>query len=511
MEIKQWNQELASLLVIPTEQQKATAIASKCKELLYEGDMKKAKSEGKELWRDAVAVAVGDLPPSTLGTTLVNGRYLEWKGSRSTWDQEDVCILTVRDSTNWILMQEQTKRESASKTALLRSVSHELRTPLNAVINLVRGIMEEELLSPKSAEDLLLVSSCSHFLVSMINDLLDYSKLIAGKFALAKSWFPLRGTIEQSVKLFAPQCKAKGVDLHLNIDTLLPEAILSDSNRFKQVLLNLISNAVKFTTKGHIRVIALNAASNKLRIDVIDTGIGIAKVKQGRLFQLFGKLEGNEEINPQGSGLGLNIANALANELGGRQIELQSEENEGSTFSFFTDMREEATQTSPFFRCNKLFEIPKEICSYIIVPKLMKSENCCARQQPAPDILLVDDAEFNRLVLRRMLKSLGLNADEAVNGRHALIKIRKAYSEFNLQYKLVLMDLEMPEMDGLTAVREIQGLVARGDLPVAPIFVACSAYSAREDKDLCFRAGMSAYLEKPISKENLSSTISSFL
>ena len=511
LEVKQWNQALVSLLDLPTAPNTEEAIQTRCKELLYASGMKKVEWAGEELWKHAVALAEGKVQPCTLGTTLVADRYLEWKGNCSTWGREKVCILTVRDSTEWIHMQDQVQRESASKTALLRSVSHELRTPTNAVINLVKDVLEEGTLSSKNTQDLCLVSTCSHFLLSMINDLLDFSKLIAGKFALVKSNFPLRRTLEQSVKLFELQCKAKGIDLHLNVDPLLPEEAYSDPNRFKQVLLNLLSNAIKFTTKGYIRVMALCTVSGQLKIAVQDTGIGIAKSKQKKLFTLFGKLEGNDRLNPQGSGLGLNIANALAFELGGEAVHLQSEEGQGATFSFFTDISETAIEptSTPFY--SQLGDIPEEITGYIDVPKLLKSDLCFARQQPMAAILLVDDADFNRLILRRMLKSLGKDVDEAVTGLHALTQIQKAYQEFGHLYKLVLMDLEMPEMDGITAVREVQSLVTRGSLPIAPVFIACSAYSSTEDKELCFRAGMSAYLEKPVSRESLLAVISNFL
>ena len=509
LEVKTWNQELISLLAISDKGKIEEGIKARFRELAYEKGMKKGEAEETALWRDAVRIAEGSLPPSTLGTTLVAGRYLEWKGSLSTWDQEKVCVLTVRDSTDWIQMQEQVRRENASKTALLRSVSHELRTPTNAIINLVREILEEGALPSHSAEDLNLVNICSQFLISMINDLLDYSKLIAGQFALVKVQYALKPAIEQCVQLFELQCKAKTLQLHLNIDPLLPDVACSDPNRLKQVLLNLLSNAVKFTMYGSIRVMALFTANSKLKVVVEDTGIGIAKNKQGKLFKLFGKLEGNEVLNPQGSGLGLSIANALAMELGNKPIKLQSEEGKGSIFSFYVDIIEGSSRKSPFGRQEE--QIPQELTVHISLPKLLRSEHCFARQQPLAEILLVDDADFNRLVLRRMLHSMELGVDEASTGLQALIQVRKAYSERGHLYKLVLMDLNMPEMDGLTAVREIQNLVVQGELPLAPRFIACSAYSSAEDKELCYRAGMSAYLEKPIFKENLLAVITSFL
>ena len=511
LSIKTLNQELLSLLAAPYNCNLEETVKAQLKGLKYEREVATGADEGKELWRDAVGIAEGSIPPSTLGTTLVVGRYLEWKGSFSTWDQEPVCILTVRDSTNWIQMQENIRRESASKTALLRSVSHELRTPTNAIINLIRETLEAATLPQNILDDLGLVSICSQFLISIINDLLDYSKLIAGHFALTRVKFTLRPVLQQTVSLFKPQCKAKHLEFNLNIDPLLPEEAFSDPNRLKQVLLNLLSNAVKFTMSGSIRVMALFTANGKLKVVVEDTGIGIAKSKQGKLFKLFGKLEGNEVLNPQGSGLGLNIANALALELGGKPIELQSEEGKGAAFSFYVEILEGASQSIPLIEGSGIGEVPEDVPPYIRVPQLLRSEHYCSRQQPLADILLVDDSDFNRLVIRRILQTMNYRVDEAATGLQALIQVRKAYSERGHLYKVVLMDLEMPEMDGLTAVREIQQLVTHGELPTAPSFIACSAYSSTEDKELCYAAGMLAYLEKPISKESLLTVVSSFL
>ena len=242
-EIKTWNDELCRLLLsLPSE----PSIKSSMQLLSYEPGSKKTVSPHTNLWVDILAFIESSQPPQTFGTTLVDGRFLEWKGSRGFWDQTKACILTVRDFTDWVNLKEKLQRESSAKTALLRSVSHELRTPTNAVINLVREVIEEEALTPRGAEDLKLVSICTHFLLSMINDLLDYSKLLAGQFTLTKTQFNLSDEIHQTFLLFDPQCRAKRLDYTLNIDPLLPALVYSDPNRMKQVLLNLLSNAVKY-------------------------------------------------------------------------------------------------------------------------------------------------------------------------------------------------------------------------------------------------------------------------
>ena len=261
--------------------------------------------------------------------------------------------------------------------------------------------------------------------------------------------------------------------------------------------------------RGFIRILVLSATKNKAKISVIDSGIGIAKNKQTRLFKLFGMIEGNEGLNPMGCGLGLSIANALAFELGGREIELDSDEGEGASFSFYLSLTAD-TSPSPLDEedafsssQNHLYDVPKELSLFVSVPRLVKSEHSFMKAKPPPPILVVDDAEFNRLVMRKILTSLFLTCDESSSGLQAIIQIQKAYKERGHCYKVILMDLEMPEMDGITATKAVIRMVKDGELPVLPCIVACSAYSSNEDKAMCTEAGMCGYLEKPISKESL--------
>jgi signal transduction histidine kinase len=242
MELKTWNEELVTLLCAnKTEESLKAALTN----LTYESEMKRYESKNMSLWLDIMQFTDSTQNSQTFGTTFLHGRNLEWKGSRCSWNQSKACILTVRDSTDWMNMQEKSKQESACKTALLRSVSHELRTPTHAIINLVREVLEDTELTPLSKEDLSSVRICSCFLLSMINDLLDYSQVLAGQFKLVKINFNLEKEIRQSVLLFESQCRSKSLGLTLNIDPLLPVLVKSDPNRVKQVLLNLLSNAVK--------------------------------------------------------------------------------------------------------------------------------------------------------------------------------------------------------------------------------------------------------------------------
>ena len=509
-EVTTWNEELLRLLGVESAGEQVQAAMRR---LVYEPETKKYSSDNLDLWTDIFQFIPSNDEPQTFGLTLVNGRYLEWKASRGRWDQAKACILTVRDFTEWVKLQGKLQKESSSKTALLRSVSHELRTPTNAIINLVREVREMEVLTPRGTEDLKLVSICTQFLLSMINDLLDFSKLIAGQFALVKTNFNLAQDLRHSILLFEPQCRVKGLDLTLNIDPLLPSQAFSDPNRIRQVLLNLLSNSVKFTRSGYIRVLALSCSPYRMKIHVTDSGIGIPKQKQCNLFKLFGKIEGNELLNPQGCGLGLSIANAIAMELGGDSIKLDSDEGKGATFSFFVYLTSELRKDEEvgFSSEGWVYEVPFEASHCLLMPNLQVTEHSFDRVTRLPVILVVDDAEFNRLVMRKLLGSLGLDCTEACNGLEAIHVVKQVFQERAHCFKLMLMDLEMPEMDGITATKELLAMVTNGELPIKPRIIACSAYSSNEDKALCSQAGMSAYLEKPVSKERLEDVLREFL
>ena len=433
-------------------------------------------------------------PHSSLGTVIVGGLSLEWRASQCTWSHTLACILIARDNSGWRDVQAKLKKESTFKTSLIRSVSHELRTPTNAIINLVRGLIETVPLEFKP--DLEVVGVCSHFLLSMINDLLDFSKVLVGKFTLVKVQFDLVAELEFVMRLFRPQASVKGIDLRLNVDPFLPKVVYTDCTRLQQILLNLLSNAFKFTAKGTIRLTVSHPTRCQVRFSVSDTGIGIPAAMHVSIFQPYGKLLGNDELNPQGSGLGLGISNMLAKELGGQEISLVSAERKGATFSFVVDIEQsklicEEGETLG----EEETEVAEETEAALPLHFLAGRSVFEYRQ-----VLIVDDNEFNRLVLRKLLKSLGVEAEEACTGKEAVDKVKRGLRK-NHCYRLILMDLEMPEMNGLQATNVILPLLQEPCLEGKTEIIACSAYCSDEDKQLCLLAGMVAYLEKPISRE----------
>ena len=478
-----WNPSLLSLLAV-----EETHLANTLGELELDG--------GELLLQAVQRFLLKPFPQNSLGTATQGRLSLEWKASCCTWSQAPACILSVRDTSAWQEMQGRLKQESSLKTALIRSVSHELRTPTNAIINLVRDLSDSVPMQLKS--DLEVVSVCSHFLLSMINDLLDFSKVLAGKFTLVKGKFDLVAELEFVMRLFRSQAQTKGLDLRLNIDPFLPKLVYSDRTRLQQILLNLLSNALKFTSKGSVRLTASQFSPAVAMFAVSDTGIGIPKAKHKTIFQLYGKLEGNEGLNPQGNGLGLGISNMLAKELGGREISLVSAENKGSTFSFIIDTEEQKQGPSSIEEETNLeedMEIAEESEAVCPFSFLADSSQPATRQ-----VLVVDDSEFNRLVLCKLLRSYGVQTDEANTGLEALEKVKRAARKSHF-YSLIFMDLEMPEMNGLTATTEILALLHQYYPAATTDIIACSAYSSEEDMQTCLRAGMVTYLEKPISRE----------
>lgn len=249
--------------------------------------------------------------------------------------------------------------------------------------------------------------------------------------------------------------------------------------------------------KGGIRVLATLAHRGVIKVAVSDTGIGIPKGKQSQVFTLFGKLEGNESINPQGCGLGLGISNMLAEELGGESIRLESQPAVGSTFSFIVSISKfPVSYQSPagITHGESTADLSSidEAMGPVDVPQITRCANELSLQTGVTaKVLVVDDSDFNRMVLRKVLKSLGVQCEEANTGLRALHLMQKEARRSHF-YRLVLMDLEMPEMDGVAAAVRIREMKGRGEVQEVEI-VACSAFSSEEEKTMCVNAGMRAF------------------
>lgn len=436
----------------------------------------------------------------TFGVWRRGDTYLEWKGSRCTWDDLPACILTVSDISSWVALRKCAQRESDSKSTLLRFVSHELRTPTNAILNLVAEVGEASNLTPAQHTDLSMVLASTHFLLGVINDLLDFSKVMADKFVVVKADFNLRQELQETVKLVALQCARKGIYLRLNVDEMIPQSVYSDGNRLKQVMLNLLSNALKFTMKGGIDVVATLTDLSLVRISVADTGIGIAEDQLPRLFQAFSTVEGTQHLNPQGCGLGLSIANLIVKSLGPACIQAESSLGHGSRFSFEVEIGE-IPQKGLAGVSDYTTDIPWEEAAASLPMEFSPSME---RRGILPKVLIVDDSEFNRSVLRTLLGRYQLRCDEAETGQRALALVQTRLARGS-PYLLIIMDVEMPEMDGLSATRAIRSI----ELPGRSVIIGCSAHSSSEGLERCRAAGMDGYLEKPVNRSALAPYVTS--
>ena len=379
-----------------------------------------------------------------------------------------------------LIQLEKESLENQYKSALLITVSHELRTPINAVIAISEMIKSSEDISKENEERLDIISGTSTYQLCLINDLLDFAQIIAGCLKISQIPFNINNLLVECLRLIKIQLQ--GYDIKVELKTFnLPEIITSDPYRIKQIILNLLSNAKKFTKQG---VITLEAKHSEqyLTIKCTDTGIGIPKDKMSLLFKNFGKIENSFSINPQGVGLGLTISNMLVMKLGGQKINVWSELEKGSCFSFTIKLGDSQ---------DSALEIPDENSITNLPSTITKS------MPYKIEILIVDDVYFNIIALIQILKNENFNCSYSLNGEDAIFKIKTK------NYACVLMDCEMPIMDGWETTRQIFLLKANHKIDVIPIIIGCTAHSSEKIRLKCVEAGMSDVIVKPCPKEFL--------
>ena len=453
------------------------------------------------------------------GSAMTEYRFLHGSGSYR-WMHEELRLVRGRDGNPLEFVgsciniddrkqmevelanaHQEALRASQLKSDFLATISHEIRTPMNGIVGMTE-LLAATPLNEDQRESLEIIGKSADALLTIINDILDLSKIEAGMVDLNEEVFSVRTVVDDVVNLLALGVQEKGLVLQTNVFPAVPHFCRGDPFRLRQVLINLVGNAIKFTERGSVSLTVnltdrpeQTDADAALRFEVTDTGRGISSVEIGRLFKPFTQLDASATRKHGGTGLGLAISRSLIELMGG-EIGVTSRLGQGSTFWFWTPLKPVASETAHDEQpgaesTDDQRQTKRTSTSHVTA----KPNQPAAIVSGRPTVLLVEDNLVNQKVALRQLQKLGYTADVASNGREAVEAV------LHENYAVVLMDCQMPEVDGFEATRMIR-TAERHNRRHTPI-VAMTANAMEGDREACLAAGMDDYLPKPIRMEEL--------
>lgn len=418
-----------------------------------------------------------------------NGKWL-WVNSRARalYDQRGNAIRLIGVLTDITKIKEnelqlksdklRAVKANKAKSIFLANMSHEIRTPLNSIIGISNILSQSHQLPEKNKNLVKILNFSSIHLLELINNVLDLSKIENNELSLKNEEFDPSGLFQQVISIMSVRAKEKSLDFNFSLNNIDKYKFVGDSLRLRQVLINLIGNAIKFTDEGHIKI-DVRYKRKHLLIDIEDTGIGISKEKLETIFERFEQEDDSTSRKYTGTGLGLSISRELIRAMGGT-INVRSTKNIGSTFE--VDIPISAVKKK----------------SLEIVPNLDKPVLSAERK-----LLIVEDYEPNVVVIEYIINSLGINFDVATSGADAISKYKEN------RYDMILMDINMPHMDGLEATSLIRNYEKENNLDPS-IIIAMTAHVLSEDQEACQAAGMDDYIAKPIMEKDIIDKINYF-
>ena len=430
-----------------------------------------SQANGKRIWISTTKVPLIDPLGETFG---VLGLYEDITERRNA----EIELLKAKDSAI---------EASHAKSQFLANMSHEIRTPMNGIIGFA-SILEKTRLDDEQKEHLKTIKSSAFHLLEIINDILDISRIEAGKFKLENEAFDIGESLVKTCEMFMAASKAKGLGLKTIVSAGINYKVVGDALRIRQMLANLINNSIKFTKQGNIEVRADELDRNETRaiilLSVSDTGIGIPEDKLGIIFESFFQIDGSYTKKYQGTGLGLAIVKSIAESMGGA-VKVTSAINKGSRFEI----------SIPF----KIAGLKRE--NAIITDNELQNIKCEFSKLKA---LIVEDDEISRKLALYLINKIGFSSKTADNGKNAIEIIEKE------KFDIILMDIQLPEMDGLTAIKIIKERAKREENFSVPI-IAVTAYALNSEREKFLDAGADEYISKPIREEEFSSKISAII